>query len=290
MSYHQLRAKLPTTRVAADAPYHDKFPEKVTVSEFISSRAIEPFYDVLQELSDAGATISVQEMDQDVGSGMGPKGWVGPGCPNRPPPVQDREHYGLEEMLVTIMWHSGEKLKVSEPDLTITPILPTLAGYRKNNGSVKITITAAMRGTLQHTFTVAKPLFFEVLKSYQTVYPNWTAKDLFTHLHTRDRMLASTHLNRDNHYNDEDSDEEILGEDYRADPQLFDTIIVLDSMSEKVSETVNNRLILNQTGYVVPIKTGEYDYHYTVTIQALDLRANTDTLLMWLKPEPVTLT
>lgn len=283
----ELYEPLPTIRVSADGPYHVYYPVGVTVSEFISSRAIEPFYDVLEELVAAGATVSIWEMDQDLGGPRGPKGWYGSSCitgvtgtigPQEPPPVQDRIRYGLEELAVKISWQHGAHIETPQ-SLTVSPLLSNLKEhYPKIDGRPCHESCHVTRGVTVTMLVMIKPLFIEVLKAYQTQSPTWTAGTLFTHMRNRHHELCDD--------NDQDQDYETRERevDQNMDPMLFDILTITDSNPERILEKVGGRLVLHQNEHVVMVKTGEVLHKYSVALQALDLRVNKDTILGWLKP------
>lgn len=305
------RTTLPTTRVPEDGPYHEKYPDGVRVSEFISSRAIEPFYETLQELVIAGTKmIYVTEMEQDDGRPIGPKGWIGASGLNDivsgasgttgatgaidpmhatrkvysgPPPVQDRTRYGLEELGVTIYWETGVVPLTTEKTLKVTPLLATLRKqYDDVTGKLEHESYPVIRESISTTTVLAKPLFFEVLKAYQTEpdCANWTAGDLYVHFRQRQRELSAGSDDEDC-YMSENARERML--DNSMDPMLFDVFTITDSTDEKVAEKIVGRHVLGQHHHTITVNTAQCVHHYHVTLQALDLNSNMDTLLEWIR-------
>lgn len=272
----ECRELLPTTRVPADGPYHSNYPKGVRVSEFISSRAIEPFYSILEELATTGADVSVWEMDQDIGGPRGEKGLYGcsaDGKSRGPPPVQDRTRYGLEELMVNVKWGSTTPTKVAVHDLTISPLLSTLSRHTSSNGAIHYHTEDETKTVSSVVVEVAKPLFFEVLKAYQTEYPNWVAADMFTFLRNAAYQTAKQY-DTEGYLNSVDEIE--------LDDTLIDTITVVDDTPGKIAEKVGDRLVLKQYNRTAVVRTGKEQHNYKVVLQALDLRANKDTILCWI--------
>ena len=305
----ELREPLPTTMVPVDGPYHDSYPKGVQVSQFISSRAIEPFYGILEELTAAGATVIISEMDQDVGGPQGEKGWYGclgdngdtgatgtTGTTSEkahiqrgPPPIQDRTRYGLEEIMVSVSWISTKFMKGSGKELKIFALLPTLTTvpyYTGKNGILKRHTRALTRCSLSTTLVVAKPLFFEILKAYQSESPEWSAESLFNHLRNKHHELCVRIGGSDDYDTSEKFIEMML--DQGLDPMLFDICTITDSTPDKILEQVGERQVFKQHEHITELETGETEHMYTVSVLALDLPTNTGTILSWIAPHPKT--
>lgn len=275
----ELKAKLPVTAPPADGPYHDDYPINVTVSNFIHPRSIEPFYDVLEELSKNNATVHVHEADQDIGGPVGPKGWCG--CDGAESHYKDKgDIYGLEELRIFIEWSSGEAaLAYSDSDLKISPLLATLARLKDTNGKVEcetINQTAKITTT---TLVFPTQLSYKILEAYrsESKFSNWTITDFFNKEWENAEYVA--------HDPDHDapgisSVQNTIGS---LDTDLFEIVVVKDSTDTKIAEIVGDRVLLKQVSKNVHVPTGKISYHYSCTMQAIDLRANKDVLLAWIQ-------
>lgn len=268
-----MRTELPTTRVAADAPYHDTLPKGVSMSGFISSRAIEPFYDILEKLTAAGATISISEMDQDVGGPVGEKGWYGPGC-NTIPARQDRTRYSLQELLVRVRWTRHQPQCYSEEQLSVTVLLSTLFHHLCDNGSINCLDEILHDDVVMTKQLVTKPLFFEMLKAYQTVEPDLTAQGLYNKIKDKTSELLSIYDTES--YMDSSDDHWVCD---HFDTDVFS--VVQTTAADAVTQRTDGQLVLYQYNVLNRKANGKHNYHYTVSLQAFDLRANMDTLLKW---------
>lgn len=270
-------AKLPVTTVPADGPYHEEYPANVRVSEFVSSRSIEPFYDTLEALSAAGARVTVMECDQQYpGSGpTGCKGWAGLGSSAAAPPRHERPRYGLEELRVTVSWEHADLLTFTSLP-KVTPVLATLSErIRESNGKMECKQINHFTKTTVVKKIVAKPLFYEILKAYHTQAPfaHWTSKMLFDHEWEKAYNAADT----DGDYGSP-SDNEIID---NLDPYFF-KVITLQGEEEEIPEPPADREVFKTVTSTQTIYTGECSYHYQCYLQAIDLKANQEVLLEWL--------
>jgi len=296
---------IPTTCVPADGPYHESYPQGVKVSRFISSRAIEPFYDVLEILATTARareldfTITAYEMDQDLGQFSGHKGFEGctgepgvtgpigePGIigaigePTRdPPPVQDRHRYGLEEIRITIEWKKSVDTKLEGKVLpVVSPLIKTLSYQRGVDGILGCVKRNVRRKMKVAYMAVPKPLFYEVLKAYQTIYPDWTANDLF-----ESKRSDSANILEDCPWYDEDAGIDDAYIIQRLDHHLFGIVTFADITDDTDMSAVSASAgALGYASKIENVTTDQVDYLYKVSLLALDLRANKDTLLNWL--------
>lgn len=298
-----LAEAIPTTRVPADGPYHEIYPEGVKVSEFISSRAIEPFYDVLEILAsvvkdnELKAIITVCELDQDLGQPLGPKGLYG--CTGSigftggvtgitgpsysepvirgPPPVQDRRRYGLEEIMINIKWKKETDIKLEGKTLpVVTPLIKTLSYVKGVDGTLKCKKETVMNRTKFTYLAVAKPLFAEVVKTYQTIHPDWTEEDMFQ---SKWKEALSVKRSHDSYYDYDPTDAAILN---ALDPYLFDIVTLVD-ITDVSAASASAGKVFKQASEFKNVTTDQVTYQYNVSLLAVDLKANKETLLDWLK-------
>jgi len=174
-----------------------------------------------------------------------------------------------DNIMAVITWNSAQVV-----DVTASALTAKMSANGKDNYNrlavIKISTLETMRPVHKRVLTVARPLFFKVLRAYQTEILYWDAHEFFAYLCKRDGNLASTYRGSSE------------GECY-MDPLLFDTITVISSTPEKEAEAVADRLLLQTATYTSYIKTGSYHYQYQIMIPVDDLSVSMDTLLSWLQ-------
>jgi hypothetical protein len=280
-------------------PYHDTLPTGVTLSQVISTRSIEPFYGLLEQLADKKVTTYIQEIfeknlhEAQISTSIH-------GNIIALPPPQDRDLFSLDELALYCTWISACEIAIDGTPLITSPAAHHSRGHKSTgdgsmssrgmtNGDTSVTTLPMTAMGIQATLVVAKPVFWELLTVFQQRYPKWTGKDLFLHYYTPlQKSLSEEERGHSWKKRPEPgSYEEFERTVYKLHAELFEVSTIRCHKEEKLERTINGSSVIaeRRTLWRYTLKR-KVHYQYTVCISALDLRPNMQTILSWLTTAP----